>query len=152
MRGAVTLAAAQSLSSDIPQRSLLILIAFTVAAGTLLVQGGTLGRLAARLGLGSRRTADSDTPAALRADLVQAAAARLDDPALSRADGRPYSTETLEAARTLLNRLGHDGPDAETAEQRSERRALRIELLNAQRAELLRIRDLGTHSGCWRRR
>ena len=34
MRGAVTLAAAQSLPADTPQRSLLVLIAFVVAAGT----------------------------------------------------------------------------------------------------------------------
>jgi NhaP-type Na+/H+ or K+/H+ antiporter len=45
MRGAVTLAAAQSLPADTPQRSLLVLIAFVVAAGTLMVQGGTLGWL-----------------------------------------------------------------------------------------------------------
>ncbi|MDQ2677309.1 MAG: sodium:proton antiporter [Actinomycetota bacterium] len=43
MRGAVTLAAAQTLPSDAPERSLLVLIAFVVAASSLLIQGGTLG-------------------------------------------------------------------------------------------------------------
>ena len=43
MRGAVTVAAAQSLPSDTPGRSVLVLIAFLVAAGSLLLQGGTLG-------------------------------------------------------------------------------------------------------------
>ncbi|WP_072806423.1 cation:proton antiporter [Rhodococcoides yunnanense] len=45
MRGAVTLAAAQTLPEDTPARSLLILIAFLVAAGSLLLQGGSLERV-----------------------------------------------------------------------------------------------------------
>jgi CPA1 family monovalent cation:H+ antiporter len=45
MRGAVTVAAAQSLPEDTPQRSVLVLIAFAVAALSLLVQGGTIGPL-----------------------------------------------------------------------------------------------------------
>ncbi|MEV0246913.1 cation:proton antiporter [Nocardia sp. NPDC050712] len=43
MRGAVTVAAAQTLPEDTPQRPLLVLIAFTVALMSLLVQGGTIG-------------------------------------------------------------------------------------------------------------
>lgn len=42
MRGAVTVAAAQTLPIDTPNRSVLVFIAFAVAAGSLLVQGGTL--------------------------------------------------------------------------------------------------------------
>lgn len=42
MRGAVTLAAAQTLPTDTPSRSLLIFIAFLVASLSLLVQGSTL--------------------------------------------------------------------------------------------------------------
>ncbi|RFA16988.1 hypothetical protein B7R22_01410 [Subtercola boreus] len=42
MRGAVTVAAAQTLPQDTPNRSLLVLIAFVVAALSLLIQGGTL--------------------------------------------------------------------------------------------------------------
>ncbi|MGJ6980833.1 cation:proton antiporter [Aestuariimicrobium soli] len=45
MRGAVTVAAAQTLPDDTPQRSVLVLIAFAVATGSLLVQGGTVGWL-----------------------------------------------------------------------------------------------------------
>lgn len=51
MRGVVTLAAAQTLPADTPGRSLLVLIAFFVAAASLLLQGGTLPFLARRLGL-----------------------------------------------------------------------------------------------------
>ncbi|WP_371829034.1 cation:proton antiporter [Rhodococcoides kyotonense] len=47
MRGAVTLAAAQTLPEDTPARSLLVFIAFLVATGSLLLQGGTLKRVVA---------------------------------------------------------------------------------------------------------
>ncbi|MDR2973237.1 MAG: sodium:proton antiporter [Propionibacteriaceae bacterium] len=42
MRGVVTLAAAQTLPLGMPHRDLFVLIAFFVAAGSLIVQGGTL--------------------------------------------------------------------------------------------------------------
>jgi CPA1 family monovalent cation:H+ antiporter len=45
MRGAVTVAAAQTLPEDTPQRSVLVLVAFAVALMSLLVQGGTIGPL-----------------------------------------------------------------------------------------------------------
>jgi len=46
MRGAVTVAAAQTLPVEgTPSRPVLILIAFLVAAGSLLIQGGTIGWL-----------------------------------------------------------------------------------------------------------
>jgi len=45
MRGAVTVAAAQTLPEDTPQRSMLVLIAFAVAMLSLLVQGSTIGPL-----------------------------------------------------------------------------------------------------------
>ncbi|NUS93699.1 MAG: sodium:proton antiporter, partial [Nocardia sp.] len=49
MRGAVTVAAAQTLPADTPHRALLVFIAFAVATLSLLVQGGTVGSLVARL-------------------------------------------------------------------------------------------------------
>ena len=145
MRGAVTLAAAQSLDSDIPQRALLVLIAFTVAAGTLLVQGGSLGWVARRLGLAHQSHPDDDTPVALRTDLVRRRAPDWTIPSCAGRTGSRTRPTTLDATRTVLDGLGRDGPAAETPAQRNERRALRIELLNAQRDELLRIRDLGTY-------
>ena len=45
MRGAVTVAAAQTLPDDTPQRSTLVLVAFVVAALSLLLQGATIGPL-----------------------------------------------------------------------------------------------------------
>jgi NhaP-type Na+/H+ or K+/H+ antiporter len=49
MRGAVTVAAAQLLPVETPQRPLLILIAFLVATFSLIVQGGTIGLVVRRL-------------------------------------------------------------------------------------------------------
>jgi CPA1 family monovalent cation:H+ antiporter len=49
MRGAVTVAAAQTLPNETPHRSLLVLIAFGVAVFSLLLQGGTLTPLIRRL-------------------------------------------------------------------------------------------------------
>ncbi|MBB4965304.1 cation:proton antiporter [Saccharothrix violaceirubra] len=45
MRGAVTVAAAQTLPEDAPHRPLLVFVAFAVATLSLLVQGGTVGPL-----------------------------------------------------------------------------------------------------------
>ena len=49
MRGAVTLAAAQTLPADTPGRSLLVFVAFLVASTSLLLQGSTLPWLVKRL-------------------------------------------------------------------------------------------------------
>ena len=51
MRGVVTLAAAFLLPEDTPQRPVLQLAAFVVVAGTLVLQGLTLGPLVRRVGL-----------------------------------------------------------------------------------------------------
>lgn len=147
MRGAVTLAAAQSLPSDTPQRSLLVLVAFVVAAGTLVVQGGTLPWVTRRLGLTGRDEDDTDTLAALRAELRMAALARLDDPGLEQADGRPYPADTLEGARRRLAAIDAavEAEDDERALDRATAQQLLVTLLQAQRDELLRLRDLGVY-------
>lgn len=49
MRGAVTVAAAQTLPEDTPHRALLVFIAFAVATMSLLLQGSTIGPLVRRL-------------------------------------------------------------------------------------------------------
>lgn len=59
MRGAVTLAAAQTLPENTRERDLLIFVAFVVAAGSLMLQGLTLPAVAGMLGL---RRAGADGP------------------------------------------------------------------------------------------
>jgi NhaP-type Na+/H+ or K+/H+ antiporter len=60
MRGAVTVAAAQTLPPDAPHRPLLVFLAFTIATLSLLVQGGTVGPLVTRLF--PTRQAETGTP------------------------------------------------------------------------------------------
>ena len=76
MRGAITLAAAQTLPQDTPSRSLLVLIAFLVATGSLILQGSTLPRLAALVKPedGTDQSIASDERARLIALLQQTAA------------------------------------------------------------------------------
>ncbi len=151
MRGVVTLAAAQSLPEGTPQRALLVLIAFTVAAGTLLVQGGTLAWLVRRLGLGRGTDETHAEVDRLVGELSAAAAATLDSPELRRADGGTYDPQVLARVRKATTKVREDA-DQVTADQMdrtdpaAQFRELRLALIAAQREELLRIRGLGTAS------
>jgi len=144
MRGAVTIAAAQSLPEDTANRSLLVLAATLVAVGTLIVQGGSLRWLAGRLGLAGRAPdGDPELWAALQADLARAASHRL----AGNLDGFP--PELVEKVRERLNRVPgveDEGFQAAGARETVSRiRALRLKVIAAQREELLAIRDLGTY-------
>ncbi len=152
MRGAITLAAAQSLPAATPHRSTLVVVAFVVAAGTLLVQGSTLPGLIRWLGLGRTDDPEQRTDLeAVQAELAKAAHARLTDPALRRPDGEAYSEQTLERVRrvstTVLQRMepadGEERAAALTA--RAEEQMLRLDLIDAQRAALLRLRSEGAY-------
>lgn len=146
MRGAVTLAAAQTLPRATEHRSLLILIAFVVAAGTLVIQGATLSRIATRLGLTGQAGTDPEQRIALQADLDRAALAKLEAGGLTRADGSAYSAETLASVRRILAKLADGGPVDEAAAARHlDVLALRLSLLAAQREALLELRDLGSY-------
>jgi len=68
----VTLAAAQTLPVDSAHRSLLILIAFFVAAGSLVIQGGTLSFVVKKLGLAGQDSAGSDEWPKLKGELDEA--------------------------------------------------------------------------------
>ena len=70
MRGVVTLAAAFVIPTRVPNREILLLIAFTVVAGTLFIQGLTLPMLARRLRVPSPDPMDD---ALARATLLQQA-------------------------------------------------------------------------------
>ncbi len=144
MRGAVTVAAAQTLPSGTQHRSLLVLAAALVAVGTLLVQGGTLGWLAKRLGL-TGHSLDSDPVlwAALQRELNRAAMTRLSG------ELDDYPPDLVEKARErlhLLTSVEDFRPDS-PANQASmaKYRRLRLKLIGAQRDELMAIRDLGTY-------
>lgn len=143
MRGVVTLAAAQTLPAETPNRSFLILVAFGVAFGTLLVQGSTLPWVAQRLGLVGQDAAN-DLPA-LRRETEQAARAFLDDPL--RADGTPYDAGVVARVRKDMFRE-HESQDEDAAltkERFIQYRELRLAIIAAQREELLAARSTGTY-------
>jgi NhaP-type Na+/H+ or K+/H+ antiporter len=147
MRGVVTLAAAQTLPADFPQRSLLVLIAFGVAVGTLLVQGGTLPWVVRRLGLaGVESPVAADHAAGLRAVVHDAAADLLDGAGPRRADGGSYAPEVLDRARraTAKRESELDEDAARSAELAGQVVELRVRIIEAQREALLRARADGT--------
>ena len=126
MRGAITLAAAQTLPTETPDRSLLVLVAFLVATGSLLVQGLSLPWVIARV-----RPAVPD-PVAEReeqlriADLLRATA--------ESAGGATDERERTDGVRTTAE------PDLDAGRRR------KLAMIAAQRAALLDARDDGTFS------
>ncbi len=155
MRGVTAVVAAQTLPLNFPYRSTLILIAFWVAAGTLLIQGGTLPWVIKRLGL-----ADQDEESAVGAALVREIVGAigydlLTDPELTRPDGSRYDEDAV--ARAYAAVVHHEpepedisDADAEAAAAlRSDRtqqyRELRMRVIAAQRRALLRARSTGAH-------
>lgn len=100
MRGSVTLAAAQTLPTDFAQRELLILVAFTVAVASLVLQGGTLAWVARALGVqADRRDVERPQEATLAAMLADVARERCDALAAEGLDGRPVEDLVLAQAR-----------------------------------------------------
>jgi monovalent cation/hydrogen antiporter len=157
MRGVVTLAAAQSLPRDIPYRPQLILIAFTVAILTLLVQGSTLPSLIKALGItGTDARADRQELANLVDEIGQLGRAILDNPDLVQDTGDRFAPAAVDGVRrdslSLSEALAEDATAQEEAGQRAQpglheqRRDLRLKVLQAERAALLDARSTGAYS------
>ncbi|MCF7552077.1 sodium:proton antiporter [Pseudonocardia sp. WMMC193] len=129
MRGAVTLAAAQTLPEDTPLRSLLVFVAFLVAAASLLVQGGTLAWF---VRLVKPAAPDPDEVAAERGELIDRMRAA-SWTVLEQHAANPQVAEFLERSADEAQR-----PDP------GDLRALRLEMIEAQRAALVAARAEGT--------
>lgn len=142
MRGAVTLAAAFVLPADTPHREILILVALTVVGVTLLLQGATLPWVLRRLGLRGADPAEDALQAATAHQRATAAGmARLHE--VTKADDPAEVVErvrrrTQERAEALWERLG---TSRETPSEAYAR--LRMAVIQAQRAELITLRDSG---------
>lgn len=148
MRGVVTVAAAQTLPLDTPHRSFLVLVAFGVALGSLLLQGSTLPWVVRRLGLsGGPSPADNDR-GAVRAELDGAAARFVDAPGLRRSDGRAYDPGVVaRVRRDVVRELETRDVDAATsADVFRQYKELRLRAIAAQRAALLAARSSGVYS------
>ncbi|MEZ0577853.1 cation:proton antiporter [Nocardioides sp. MH1] len=144
MRGVVTLAAAFVIpEDDVPHREVLLMIAFTVVAGTLLLQGLSLGWLARRLRVPSPDPMDD---ALARATLLQQASkagfkrlAELDE-------DDPYGVADLIRQRieqrnfAAWERLGTTAGEESPAALYSR---VRQEMIDAERGRVLEIRSTG---------
>ncbi|MEH6781804.1 MAG: cation:proton antiporter [Rhodoglobus sp.] len=168
MRGAITVAAAQSLPAETPQRSTLILIAFAVAALSLMLQGGTIGALVRRISRPADETAEEQRSVAERtrlfallkasADAVPAPDAAVEPSAVAEpAASHPsaYSAPELEPGEEpeadTVDGDPLEGGEPDSAEDDFEQRRLRfdadkkhrIAVIDAQRTALLDARDNG---------
>lgn len=134
MRGALTIAAAQTLPAGTAHRSLIILAATIVAVGTLVIQGLTLAGLAKRLGVTSKENnGDPRQWRALQKELDAAALESLPEP--SNAD----TAKLLSKVRERLHQTTRNG----TLEARA--RQFRVAAIEAQRTRLIELRRLGTY-------
>jgi CPA1 family monovalent cation:H+ antiporter len=145
VRGAVSLAAALALPTDVPQRDLIVFVTFAVILFSLIGPVVTLPGLVRFLGLeDDGGAAREDAKARIRA--AEAALARIEEIA---AEGWA-NDDSLERARgqyrfrtsRFRSRLTGDGDGA--AEDRSIRyQRLRRELLDAERAAVVALRNEG---------
>ena len=175
MRGAITLAAAQTISSDAPMRSFLLTIALFIASGALVIQGLSLPWL---IRLIKPKMASADISEEEREELRQVMSSALVDTALAQAI-KEVDAQTLLSAGVsrTLSRLGNvvdlksspsllasseplpdtDGENeaipVEMSEEEVERsftrdqiRELALEAIQAQRDALLQARDEGIFS------
>jgi NhaP-type Na+/H+ or K+/H+ antiporter len=131
MRGAVTVAAAQTLPVSAPDRSFLILVAFMVAAFSLLIQGGTLAVFVAWIKpAGPDRDAENEERGRLLAllttierDIRAAHPPVVETPTDTAADAALLTPRSFAALKKQT-----------------------IEIIEAQRTALLDARDDGTFS------
>jgi CPA1 family monovalent cation:H+ antiporter len=146
MRGSVSLAAALALDSDFPERNLILLLTFAVIFSTLVLQGLTLPALIRTLGV-TDDGADAQEELIGRRAAAAAALGRLDELAV---EEWTYD-ETIERMRKMYEyrtrrfaaRAG-ETDDGDGIEHRSRKyqKAVRA-VLDAQRAELVRLRNAG---------
>lgn len=146
MRGVVTLAAALLLPEDPrnPHRDVLVLIAVVVVVGTLLLQGTTLPALARRLGV---RGPDPREDALQAATVMQSATRSGLDvlegmPEVDEATRELLRTRSEDRLNQMWERLSPRSGDADETPSAKYRRA-RMQMLQAERTEVLRLRDEG---------
>ncbi|WP_103565989.1 Na+/H+ antiporter [Actinomadura rubteroloni] len=155
MRGVVSLAAAfaipfaNSSGARFPGRDLIVYLTFTTVLATLLVQGVTFPALIRRLGIGGERERYEDTVAEAGAHHAAARAAleRLDE--LADASEEPLDEDVVQRLRGLAEqqqlraweRLGGGTGQGGAEVPSAAYRRLRLEMLAAERATFVRMRD-----------
>ena len=144
MRGVVTLAAAFVIPADTPDREVLLLIAFTVVAGTLFIQGLSLPWLARRLHVPSP---DPLEDALARATVLQQASKA----GFKRLHELEYEDphEILDVLKQRIEQRNFAAWErlGTTADQESPSdlyARVRLEMIDAERGRVLEIRSSGT--------
>ena len=143
MRGVVTLAAAFVIPGGVDYREILLLVAFTVVAGTLLLQGLTLPWLARRLAVPSPDPAED---ALARATLLQQASkagfAALREAEYDDIHGVVDTVKRRVEQRNFAawEQLGPNLDDETPSEQYTRLRRL---MIDAERARVLEVRSQG---------
>lgn len=150
MRGVVTVAAVHSLPTTTPYRAQLLLVAFTVAIVTLLVQGGTLPLVIRKLGIsGNDATIDRQELADLVEEINTTGLLLLEDPAVAQANGDRFDSKVVERVRSesiMRTEWIVELSGKTTAGPQEQYRALRIQVIQAERAALLDARSAGSYS------
>jgi CPA1 family monovalent cation:H+ antiporter len=148
MRGVVTLAAVLVLPADLEHRSVLILAAMVVVAGTLTLQGFTLPALVRLLRV---QGPDPREDALNQASLMQlATAAGVERLEQLRVENDPpevvamLKRRTQERGLAAWERLGRPSAEAVTPSQRYAQ--LRLAMLEAERATVLELRRGGEYA------
>ena len=145
IRGAVSLVAALALPNNFPDRDLIVFLTFTVIVATLVLQGLTLPGLIRVLGISDDGSADREDAKA-RIHAAEAALARLEE---LLADGavHPQTAERLRGAlgfrRDRFRARLDDGDDGAIEEQSAAYQRVMRELLDAEHAVLLTLRNDG---------
>ncbi|CAI9389990.1 cation:proton antiporter [Microbacterium sp. T2.11-28] len=144
MRGVVTLAAAQTIPQSVDTRPELVYIAFVVALVSLMLQGFTLPWVVRLVRLekpgdGPMDAAEQDR---IDAELREAAAAALQDPALRRRDGSAFDPSLIEK----VGRRYAQPPSEESSALMADMLELRLALIEAMRVRLTALSSGGAFS------
>jgi CPA1 family monovalent cation:H+ antiporter len=146
MRGAVSLAAALALTSDVPNRDLLVFLTFAVIFTTLVLQGLTLPWVISVLGVHDDGTEEREEIKG-RLMAAKAALSRIDE-----LEGEEWTRDdTIERMRGMYRyrkrrfaaRAGLTDDDEGIEDRSAAYQALVREVLEAQRREIVRLRNNG---------
>ncbi len=147
MRGVVTLSAVFLIPADTPGRPYLVLAAFVVVAGTLVVQGLTLPALVRRLRLAPDDPVEDARQAQEIARMIgEAGIAKLEELTDDDTDGelvadlRQRALRRSDQIRDEISRLDGDEVPRSTLFRR-----IRLQMLGAERDALLKVRDSGRY-------
>jgi CPA1 family monovalent cation:H+ antiporter len=150
LRGADSLVIALALplvtitGAPFPARNLIILLTFAIILVTLVLQGLTIAPVIRLLGLGTDNESQSEeTKAQLSTATV--GLRRLNELAKSRAAPSHIVNDLREKYQHRLHRLSQDYTDKDEAELDGQRaaayREIRLEMIAAERDEIVRLRD-----------